>query len=325
MLTAVENLAGGAGIDLLGGLRVANGSAEANIDLSQAVTVQDIINTINNAGVYLRARIREDGQGIDIFNQVSGTSLFVGENGGTTATDLGIRTLSGDTPLDDLNFGLGVVRRAGQTDIRIEAGDGSAFEVDLDGAVTLNDVLDLINQAATDAGVPVTADLASTGNGIRLSNGTSGSGSLTVSGVNGSQAAADLGLAGLVSGGGTELIGADTNPVRTAGILDALIQLEEALATDDSQGISIAAGRIDALKEDVIRTHGVVGARSAAMSAKLEQMRSASVSTQVFLSNVQDLDFAEAVTRMQAAEIQLQASLQTAGRLLNQSLMDFLG
>jgi flagellin-like hook-associated protein FlgL len=48
------------------------------------------------------------------------------------------------------------------------------------------------------------------------------------------------------------------------------------------------------------------------------------VSTQIFLSNVQDLDFAEAVTRMQAAEIQLQASLQTAGRLLNVSLMDFL-
>lgn len=324
MLTAVEDLAGGAGIDLAGGLRVVNGTAEATIDLSQAETVQDIINAINNAGVFLRARISEDGSRIDIFNQVSGTSLFVGENGGTTATDLGIRTLSADTPLDDLNFGLGVVRTAEQSDLRIETRDGSTIEVDLDSAETIGDVMALINQAATDAGVSVTASLATTGNGIRLTDGTSGTGSLGVVGVNGSQAVADLGLAGAASADGSELIGADANAVRTEGILDALIQLEEALASDDSQGISIAAERIDRLKEDVIRTHGVVGARSASMSAKLDQMRSSSVSTQVFLSNVQDLDFAEAVTRMQAAEIQLQASLQTAGRLLNQSLMDFL-
>ena len=324
MLTAIADLAGGAGIDLLGGLRVINGPVEAHIDLSQAVTVQDMINTINNAGVYLKARIRDDGKGIDIFNQVSGTSLFIGENGGTTAADLGIRTFGLETPLSDLNFGLGVIRREGRTDIRIEAADGSAFEVDLDSAVTLGDVLDLINQAATDAGVSVTADLAPTGNGIRLSDGTTGSGSLSVGPVNGSQAASDLGLTDAVPGDGTELIGADANPVRTEGILDALIQLEEALVSDDTQGISIAAGRIDVLKEDVIRTHGVVGARSAAMKSKLEQMRTATVSTQIFLSNVQDLDFAEAVTRMQAAEIQLQASLQTAGRLLNLSLMDFL-
>ena len=64
--------------------------------------------------------------------------------------------------------------------------------------------------------------------------------------------------------------------------------------------------------------------RSQAMQAKFIEMEDAAATTQIFLSQVQDLDYAEAVTQLQTAQIQLQASLQTSAILLNMSLLDFL-
>lgn len=323
-LTTVEALAGGTGIDLASGLVITNGERTATVDLSTATTVQDIINFINNAGVYVLARISEDGTGIDVFNQVSGASLSIGENGGTTAADLGIRTYDAATPLDQLNFGTGVTRREGQDDIRITARNGSTVDVNLDGAVTVGDVIDAINAAATTAGVNVTASLAQTGNGIRIDDATAGTGELSVTGINLSEAADDLGLVAGSTLDATGLVGEDRNPTRTEGILSALVELENALRADDTQGITLAAERVDSFSREVNRIHGIVGARSQAMRTNLQLREQTADSTKVFLSEVQDLDYAEAVTQMQAMTTQLQASLTASSRVLNLSLLDFL-
>ncbi|UCC28686.1 MAG: flagellar hook-associated protein FlgL [Phycisphaerales bacterium] len=323
-ITPVEVLARGAGIDLASGLIITNGTHTATIDLSTAETTQDIINAINNAGLFVRAEINEAGTRIDVFNQVSGSSLTIGENGGTTASDLGIRTFDTATPLHRLNFGRGVTTVEGKDDLRITAKDGSTVDVNLDGAVTVGDAIDLINQAAQEAGVAIAADFAETGNGIRVIDGTGGSGSLSVSGLNLSTAAMELGLVQTVSDGQTELSGDDVNPMRTEGIIGALVDLEKALQADDTQAISLAGARLDTLRNEGTRMHGVIGARSQAMTAKRMQMEDAADSTQVFLSQVRDLDYAEAAVQMQAALTQLQANLQTSSSLLNVSLLDFL-
>ncbi len=323
-LTPVEALAGGAGIDLAGGLVITNGPKTATIDLSDARTVQDIINTINNAGVFVLARINDAGTGIDLLNQVSGTSLTVGENGGTTATDLGVRTFDRSTPLATLNNGRGVARQEGQTDLSITSRSGTLFEVDLDTAATIGDVIDLINAAATAAGSSVTASLAASGNGIRLTDAT-GAGALSVARANLSAAADDLGLLGSADPAASELVGGDMNPVRTDGILDALVQLEAALRSDDTQAITLSAERLETLSQDVVRVHGQVGARSASARTNLEQMQDATITTQLLLSKVEDLDMAAAITELQAAQVQLQADLQTSSQLLSLSLFDFIG
>lgn len=323
-ITPVEDLTGGDGIDLEGGLVITNGGRTVTVDVSQAETVQEIINAINNADVFVLARIKEDGTGIDVFNQASGTSLTIGENGGTTAADLGIRTLNTGTPLEALNFGRGVTIVEGKDDLRINAKDGQTVDVNLDGAVTIGDVIERINDAATQAGVTISADFAEVGNGIRIVDQTSGAGDLSVSGLNLSAAAIDLGLQKTVADDGTELIGDDVNPVRTDGILDALVELERALRSDDTQGISMAGARLEELNVEVIRVHGIVGARAQAMISKRQQMEDAALTTEIFLSEVQDVDYAEAVTRLQSAMTQLQANLQTSSLLLNLSLLDFI-
>jgi len=307
-------------------LLITNGMNTATVDLSTAKTVQDVINAINNAGVFVLARISETGTGIDVFNQVSGTSLSIGENGGTTATDLGIRTFDMGTPLSQLNFGDGVttVSGTGQADLQIAAKNAAIVNVDIDGAVTVGDVIDRINAAAIAAGVAIQASLATTGNGIRIADSTGGAGNLAVTIVNLSEAPIDLGLQKSISGTVTELIGDDVGLTRNEGILGALFDLETALRRDDTQGISAAAGRLDILRGEVTRMHGIIGARSQTMATKRAQIEDATATTQVFLSNVQDLDYAEAATRLQTAMTQLQANLQAGSSVLNLSLMDFL-
>lgn len=324
-LTLIADLAQGQGIDLTGGLIVTNGQKTVNIDFQNAVTVQDMINTINVAGVFVSARINDAGNGIDVFNQVSGSSLTIAENGGQTASDLGIRTFDRATPLSSLNLGLGVTTKEGEDDFRITARDGATVDVNVDSAVTVGDVIDLINQAAQDAGVSVEASFTTSGNGIQIIDTTGGSGALSVGLLQVSPAALQLGIQKTVTDTTANLIGDDVNPTQTAGILGALIDLERALLSDDTQAIGIAANRIETLQKDLIRQQGVIGARSASMTQKRQQLADAQIVTQQFLSDVQDLDYAQAATELQQTLTQFQANLQVGSSLLNLSLLDFLG
>lgn len=323
-LTPIADLAAGAGVDLEGGLTITSGSRTVTIDTAGATTVQDLINALNNSGAGILARINDEGTGIDVFNQISGTDFSIGENGGTTAAELGIRTFNDATPLASLNLGRGVALADNAEDLRITAKNGSTVDVDLDGATTIGDVITLINEAATDAGVNVEASLTAVGNGIRIDDSTGGSGDLIVSSLNLSNAAQDLGLDKTATGTETTINGDDVNPLRTNGILDALTELEQALRNDDTQGISHAGGRLDALRESVNRVHGVIGARAQAMNTKMTQMQDASLTTQTFLSEVRDLDYARAISDLQAGSTQLQANLQSSSIILNLTLLDFL-
>jgi flagellar hook-associated protein 3 FlgL len=89
--------------------------------------------------------------------------------------------------------------------------------------------------------------------------------------------------------------------------------------------MTIASEDLDAHLVDFNRARGIVGARAAAMQDRLTHTEGAVFSTQELLSEVQDLDYTEAITRFQQAQTALQASLMTGSKLLNLSLLDFLG
>ncbi len=101
---------GGSGqpLDQTSGLQIVNGGSTYNIDISQCKTVQDLLNTINGAGAGVLAGINQAGTGIQVQSRLSGCDFSIGENGGATATQLGLRTLSTDSPLSDLNYGQGI-------------------------------------------------------------------------------------------------------------------------------------------------------------------------------------------------------------------------
>jgi len=341
-LTELGDLSGVTLANLAAGLVITNGAKSATIATGTLVgtdTVQDLLNLINAADVNVYARLNDAGTGINIVNRLSGSVMTIGENGGTTAEELGIRSMYAGTSLSDLNGGKGVSGMAGRTDFRIVARDGSSFDVDIndasggldtngDGSETLDDVIFAINTAATAAGVPVTASFATTGNGIRLVDTTGVNGTLRVERLNQSYAVDDLGLTGLsVSGAGAsvEVVGLDVNGITPDGVFTALHDLYEALVAGDTQGITEAGGKIQDMMALINHSLGEVGSRSKSMVDRLAYTEDAVDATRKALSEVRDLDYTEAITRFQQAQLALQANLMAGSKTLSLSLLDFVG
>ncbi|HQU41434.1 MAG: flagellar hook-associated protein 3 [Planctomycetia bacterium 21-64-5] len=196
--SASGTLSGGSGVafDQNSGIQIVNGGKTYTVSFAGDKTVEDLLNSINTSGASVLAAINPAGTGINVQSRLSGSDFSIGENGGQTATELGIRTLTSTTPLADLNYGQGVGHTTGG-DFTVQRKDGVTFTVDISSAKTLGDVINLINNNATNtgSGVPVLAQLNSYGNGIELvDNDPSSTAALSVSAVSPSTAAKDLGL-----------------------------------------------------------------------------------------------------------------------------------
>jgi flagellin-like hook-associated protein FlgL len=198
-LPAATTTTGGGGTTLdTAGLQITSQGKTYTIDLSGDKTVQDLLNSINDCGAGLDAQINSAKNGIDVSSQVSGSDFSIGENGGITATQLGLRTFTAATQLTQLNQGVGVgvnTATPGGTDFTIsETVNGAAVQVPVSiaGDSTVGDVLASINAAAQSAGATVRAQLATSGNGIELTDYANGP--ITVTANTQSTAAVDLGL-----------------------------------------------------------------------------------------------------------------------------------
>ncbi|MBN1341933.1 MAG: flagellar hook-associated protein FlgL [Phycisphaerae bacterium] len=328
--------------NLAAGFTITNGDQSQVVDtsvLAAGSTVQDLLNLIHQADVSVYAKLSDDGTGIDVVNRLSGSHMTIGENGGVTAEELGIRSMYNGTLLADLNLGKGVEGVPGETDFRVVARDGSSFEVDLhtvagdmdqngDGFETIEDVILAINNAAAGAGVPVTASLATTGNGIRLVDATGVNGTLSVELNNiSSYAALDLGLVGLsASGAGAtvEAVGQDVNPHTPSSVFTVLSNLHEALLSGDTQAITQAGDDLESVRVQINNVLGEVGSRAQAMAQRYDRTQEAVDATRKALSEVRDLDYAEAITRFQQAQMALQANLMSSSQVLSMSLLDFI-
>lgn len=322
----IASLNAGIGADLGDGFRITVGPRTVTIDLADVDTVQDVLNKINTAGVFARARINDAGTTIEISSRVAGAAMSISENGGTTAAELGILTFAPDTPVAMLNSGRGLETIEGGPDLMIAAGNGDTVEVSLNGVETLGDVVDMINAAAADAGVAIEAGFSEGRNGIVVTDATGGAGRLSVTRADvQSFAVDDLGLNKTAAEGEDFIVSDDVATVRPDGLFTALIDLEAALASNDERGITNAASRLQVVAEDVLREHGVVGSRARSMHERVEHTENAVTASRALLSEIEDLDYTEAVTRFQQAQTALQANLLSGSQLLNLSLLDFLG
>ncbi len=186
-----------------------NGTS-ATVDLSSAETLSEVIDLINaNGPTGVTASYNSAGHGLLLRDSTGGASDFIvaESGGGTVAAQLGIlQTVSSDTivgtdldpqyigentRLSTLNGGAGVA--AGK--IRVFDNKGKVFEVDLGQEKTIGDVIKDINGKASSVGSLVTAAVNSSGNGIILTDGETGS-LLRVEEVNGGTTATDLNLLG---------------------------------------------------------------------------------------------------------------------------------
>ncbi|MCL2743240.1 MAG: hypothetical protein FWE67_05255 [Planctomycetaceae bacterium] len=90
------------------GLQIVNGSKTFNISFADCKTVDDMLAELNDPQYGLSASINASKSGFDIRTRISGADFCIGENGGQTAHQLGLRTLDLETQLADLDFNRGV-------------------------------------------------------------------------------------------------------------------------------------------------------------------------------------------------------------------------
>ncbi|TWT73541.1 Flagellar hook-associated protein 2 [Posidoniimonas polymericola] len=181
----------------------------AQIDLSGATTLQAIVDKINDDETLsgkVTASIAADGNRLEITDNTTGAGEFSVSSygGGSTAEDLGLtetavggvitgrRLTAGlrDTLVSSLNGGVGF--ELDEIDITDRAGVTS--NVQLAGAETLGDIVDLINAA----GANVTASVNNARNGVQIVDNTEAgdiTGSLVIASSGSGTTAEDLGIA----------------------------------------------------------------------------------------------------------------------------------
>jgi flagellar hook-associated protein 2 len=210
--TLLDALNGDQGVQL-GSIQITDAAGHtADINLSDAYTVNDVLTAINNNGV-ADVTASTDGGHLVLTDTSGGSgSLTVTNlNGDTTATDLGIDqssstgTITGQnvyeagtgTTLSQINDGNGLYTVGTSPALAITLSSGTVLNVSLSGAATVGDVVNDINNTTGNNGSLV-ASLAN--GGIQLTDNSGGSGTLSVADENGASVVQALGLNVAASG-----------------------------------------------------------------------------------------------------------------------------
>lgn len=210
----LADLRGGAGISR-GIFKITDRSgATAVIDTTAAVTLDDVIKKINTT-LDISVKASTDGDKLvitDLTGKTTSNLVIQDIGGGKAAADLGIvgsvnaNSLSGAdinylgqaTGLAQINDGRGVRTNGAGADFTIGLADGTTVDVNVATAKSIGDVIKAINTAG---GTNVRAEIDPGANGIKLTDLTTGGNDITVTAVDGSKAAADLGIETTGTGG----------------------------------------------------------------------------------------------------------------------------
>jgi flagellar hook-associated protein 2 len=202
----LAKLGGGNGLGTLTSIDITttDGTTQA-IDISSAITTQDVVRLINDSGLDVEAKLNETASGFRIRDLSGGNAnAFSITSSDSTASKLGIaqtstsRVIEGsdlqreiitnDTKLSELRQGRGI--SAGTIVLR-NAND-QLFGVDVTDSDEI-DIGELIRRINV-TGISVTASINSTGDGISIVDNSGGAKKLTITDANGGSTAADLGF-----------------------------------------------------------------------------------------------------------------------------------
>jgi flagellar hook-associated protein 3 FlgL len=93
---------------------------------------------------------------------------------------------------------------------------------------------------------------------------------------------------------------------------------------NDKAAMTEAAEALKADFDRVVRTRGEVGAQVQAIESRQARLEDQNIATTSLLSQIEDTDFNDAISKFSLLQTSLQASFQTTGQSLGLSLMDFL-
>lgn len=295
-----------------GSIRLSDSTGAAwQIDLSGAVTVDDVLSAINTAtGGAVTAAISADGSGLTV---TGSTAISIAEvSGGGTAASLGLNASSVGTILTG-------------RDVRADAGDttlltniqslsgklplgtmsvtwqGTTYAIDLSAATTLGDVRTAFNAVVPGMELIIReSSLLLVGGSPEMFQVVNGDATNT---------ATALGLAG------------EGSPSRLFGMLE---DLRVSLAAGSSDAIRSAVGELATVESMVHQLMMKNGGRQNDLDWADGILRQRDERLRSNLSLELDVDVAKVASELSRAETTYQASLLVASRLYQTNLMQYL-
>ena len=323
--TRLADLNRGRGVNL-GSIRIVNNNAGMSWDigLHRALTVGEVINTINTSGIAgLSAKINASKRGLVLIytgsnESNSGQEFTISEAGGATAKDLGILinllehsanragSLEGEdldpilthtTPISLLKNGHGLTLGS----IKITLGRIQRI-VDLSSASTIGEIIDAINNSISG----VIASVNNSRKGISVESTIVGK-SLVVSDGDDKKSAHSLGISG------------------SPDILGTLLFLMEGLNNRNCEAISKSLEILNLSLEEIL-TH------RAETEAKLKRLENIEVrligfqpDTSRVLSEIGGADLFKATTNLTNQLSIFQSALKRGDAMIQPTLLDFIG
>lgn len=108
-------------------------------------------------------------------------------------------------------------------------------------------------------------------------------------------------------------------------LFSVLKDLELSLRTNDKAGVQDSLDVIDEALSQVVLSRSQVGSRSMVLDNYFQTLEKSKVDNQIMISQLEDADIFSTVSDINKTESTLQATLQTSGKLIQKSLLDFLG
>lgn len=295
-----------------GSVSITNGTGSTwEVDLSGALTVADVINTINaSTGGAVTAAVQANGKGLILtgtgpmaITEVSGggTAASLGINGTTTGgtlTGRDVRSAAGDATLLTNVAAFSGKLPLGTMTITWQ---GTAYPVDLSAATTLGDLRTTI--AAAVPGM----ELQVRNSSLVLVGGSTER--FTVTNSDATNTATALGLAG------------EGGPTRLFGMLE---DLKASLAAGDTDAIRGAASELASLEDLIQKLMIRNGGRQNDLDWSEGVLRQRNERLRSNLSLETDVDVAQVASDLSRAETTYQASLLVASKLYQTNLMQYL-
>ncbi len=118
--------------------------------------------------------------------------------------------------------------------------------------------------------------------------------------------------------------GESQNVTQGVNVLNALKKFQIALNADDKEGVQESMDNLDKALQQVIVARSALGSRVTAIGNTIDSMQSHLVDDKSTISQLEDADAFQVISNINKAQSALQATLQTSGRLMQKSLMDFV-
>ncbi|MCU0711078.1 MAG: flagellar filament capping protein FliD [Pirellula sp.] len=212
----LSSLQGGKGIGTPGLIAITNRNQQTtSVDLSGTTSLREVIDRINASGAGVTASLNRSRTGLvlqDVTGATNGNLVIANADSNNTATKLGIEAntasnsidsnslnlqyISQSTQLSQLNQGRGV--KAGAFTMTNSNGQTATVNINATSTRTIGDVITAINQTS----IGITAKLNNEGDGILITDTTSGGGSFTITDDGTGTSARELGIRGTGSTSG---------------------------------------------------------------------------------------------------------------------------